>query len=107
MITTTPFRQGAVIVESAILSIKPGQGQAFETALKKALPLIEATPGFLGFEVRPCVEKENLYLLLVRWERLEDHTIGFRASDRYPKWREGLHHFYDPMPIILHFRDPV
>jgi len=96
-----------VIIESAILSVKPGQGPAFEAALKKALPLIKATPGFVGLEVRPCVEKANHYLLLVRWERLEDHTIGFRESERYPKWREALHHFYDPMPQILHFGEPV
>jgi heme-degrading monooxygenase HmoA len=88
-----------VIIESAILSIKPGQGPDFETALKKALPLIEAT--------RPCIERANQYLLLVRWENLEDHTIAFRQSDRFQKWREALHHFYDPMPEILHFRESV
>ena len=96
-----------MIIESAILSVRAGQNAAFEAALKQALPLIEATPGFLGLEVRPCIENASHYLLLVRWERLEDHTVGFRASDRYPKWRDALHHFYDPMPTILHFRDPV
>lgn len=96
-----------MIIEAAILTVKGGQSPAFEAALKQVLPLIEATPGFLGLELRPCIENAGQYLLLVRWKRLEDHTIGFRASERYPKWREALHHFYDPMPTILHFRDPV
>ena len=96
-----------MIIESAILSTKPGQGAAFEAALKQALPLIKATPGFVGLEVRPCIEKANHYLLIVRWERLEDHTVGFRESERYPKWREALHHFYEPMPQILHYGEPV
>ena len=96
-----------MIIESAILSIKPGQGPAFEAALRSAMPLIEATPGFGGIEVLPCVENANQYLLLVKWEKLEDHTISFRGSDRFPKWRAALHHFYDPMPTILHFREPV
>ena len=96
-----------MIIEAGILSIKAGQSAVFEAALKQALPLIEATPGFLGLEIRPCIENASQYLLLVRWERIEDHTIGFRASERYPKWREALHHFYDPMPAILHFREPV
>jgi heme-degrading monooxygenase HmoA len=95
-----------VIIESAILSIKPGQGPAFEAALKGALPLIEATPGFLGIEIWPCVEAADQYLLLVRWDKLEDHTVGFRSSDRFPKWREALHHFYDPMPVIRHYSEP-
>jgi heme-degrading monooxygenase HmoA len=96
-----------MIVESAILSIKPGLGPAFEAALQQVLPLIEATPGFIGIEVLPCVETADQYLLLVRWERLEDHTVGFRQSDRYPKWREALHHFYDPLPVVLHYRNTV
>lgn len=96
-----------MIIEAAMLSVKAGQGAVFEAALEQALPLIEATPGFLGLELRPCIEIPGQYLLLVRWERLEDHTIGFRASERYPKWRDALHHFYHPMPTILHFRDPV
>lgn len=96
-----------MIIEAAILSVKAGQGAAFEAALQQALPLIEATPGFLGLELRPCIENPGQYLLLVRWERLEAHTIGFRGSERYQRWRDALHHFYDPMPTILHFRNPV
>ena len=96
-----------MILEAAILNIRPGQGNAFEAALREALPLIEATPGFLGIEVRPCVEKPDQYLLLVRWGKLEDHTIGFRESDRYQKWRAALHHFYDPFPTVLHYGQPV
>jgi len=96
-----------MILESAILNIKPGQGKAFEAALRQALPLIEATLGFLGIEVRPCLEKPDQYLLLVSWEKLEDHTIGFRDSDRYQKWRAALHHFYEPFPTVLHYGEPV
>jgi heme-degrading monooxygenase HmoA len=96
-----------MILETALLSVRPGKGPAFESALREALPLIEATPGFLGLEVRPCLEKADQYLLLVRWEKLEDHTIGFRGSDRYEKWRAALHHFYEPSPTVLHFGEPV
>jgi heme-degrading monooxygenase HmoA len=96
-----------VIIESAILSVKTGQGPAFEAALTRALPLIQATPGFMGIEVRPCIEQANQYLLLIKWQRLEDHTVGFGQSDRYQKWREALHHFYDPMPTVLHFRESI
>ena len=96
-----------MILESAILSIKPGQGAAFESALRDALPLIQATPGFRGIEIRPCIEKTDRYLLLVSWEKLEDHTVGFRTSERYEKWRAALHHFYDPFPVVLHYGEPI
>ena len=96
-----------MILESAILDVKPGQQQAFEAALQEARPLIAATPGFVSIAVRRCIETPNRYLLLVEWERLEDHTIGFRQSPRYAQWRALLHHFYAPFPVVEHFAEDV
>jgi heme-degrading monooxygenase HmoA len=92
-----------VILESALLDVKPGEEAAFEAAIRQARPLIAATPGFRSIAVRRCFETPNRYLLLVEWEKLEDHTIGFRQSARYEKWRALLHHFYDPFPRVEHF----
>jgi heme-degrading monooxygenase HmoA len=96
-----------MILESALLDVKPGQEAAFEATLKEARPLIAATPGFRSIAVRRCIETPNRYLLLVEWEKLEDHTVGFRQSARYEKWRALLHHFYDPFPRVQHFVDSV
>jgi hypothetical protein len=43
----------------------------------------------------------------VHWARLEDHTIGFRQSAEYQRWRALLHHFYDPFPTVEHYGEPV
>ena len=94
-----------MILESALLDVKPGEEPAFEAALKEARALIAATPGFRSIAVRRCLETPNRYLLLVEWDRLEDHTVGFRQSPRYEKWRAMLHHFYDPFPRVEHFAD--
>jgi len=72
-----------MILEVAVLNVKPGEAAAFEAAMARARPLIEASEGFEGLEVRPCLEDSNRYLLLVHLARLEDHTEGFRGSDRY------------------------
>jgi heme-degrading monooxygenase HmoA len=96
-----------MILEAALLSVKPGMEPAFEAAMADARPLIAASPGFRGIEVRPCLEQPGRYLLLVSWDRLEDHTDGFRKSDRYPLWREKLHHFYDPFPTVEHFAPSI
>ena len=96
-----------MILEHAVLDVKMGQGAAFEAALNEALPLIAATPGFLGLEVYPCAERRDRYLLLVRWATMEAHTAGFRGSERYQQWRALLHHFYDPMPLVEHYGEPV
>jgi heme-degrading monooxygenase HmoA len=94
-----------MVLEVAILNVRPGQESAFETTIERARPLIEATTGFAGLDLRKCVETPNRYLLLVTWRALEDHTIGFRQSDRYAEWRELLHHFYDPFPLVEHYEE--
>jgi heme-degrading monooxygenase HmoA len=92
-----------MILESALLDVKAGEEAAFESAIRQARPLIAATPGFRSIAVRRCIETPNRYLLLVEWDSLEDHTVGFRQSARYEAWRALLHRFYDPFPQVEHF----
>lgn len=96
-----------MILEQAILKVKPGQAAKFEAAMKQAVPLISVSSGFLGLEVRPAVEAPGTYLLLVKWETVAAHREGFRHSDRYQKWKALLHHFYEPMPIVTYFGAPL
>jgi heme-degrading monooxygenase HmoA len=96
-----------MILEHAILNVRAGQAAAFETTMSHALPLIEATPGFIKLELRRCLEADHRYLLLVWWQHLENHTEDFRGSERYQRWRALLHHFYDPFPVVDHYAPPV
>ena len=96
-----------MILEMAALNLKPGTAPAFESAIRKARPLIEASDGFQRMEVRPCLETTNRYLLLVWWDSVESHTLGFRQSERYEEWRNLLHDFYDPFPVVEHFAAPL
>jgi heme-degrading monooxygenase HmoA len=92
------------VLEHALLDVVPGRGDDFERAFEQARPLIAASPGFRWLQLERCVERPSQYLLLVGWDRLEDHTEGFRGSDRYERWKELLHHFYDPFPLVEHYR---
>jgi heme-degrading monooxygenase HmoA len=96
----------AMILETAILNVRPGQEAEFEAAMIKAKPLIAASPGFMSLRVHKCIETPGRYLLLVEWHSLEDHTVGFRGSQRYQEWRALLHHFYDPFPTVEHYESP-
>ena len=98
-----------MILESAVLDVAPGRREEFLVAFRQALPLIAVQPGFLTLRLLPCLDagQESRFLLQVEWERLEDHTEGFRRSAEYPLWRELLHHFYDPFPLVEHYGEPV
>jgi len=96
-----------MVIEQTLLHVRPGQDDAFQQAMATARPLIAASPGFIGIEVRPAVEESGCYLLLVQWETIAHHRDGFRQSDRYQQWRALLHGFYDPMPQVRYFGDPL
>ena len=92
-----------MILEQAILDVKPGETLQFEAAFSRAQRIIAAAPGYVSHELQRCIEKSNRYLLLVRWRTLADHTEGFRRSAPYQEWKELLHHFYDPFPVVEHY----
>jgi heme-degrading monooxygenase HmoA len=96
-----------VITEHALLEVIAGREDEFVEAMEKAKSVIAASPGFVSLRVERCVERPSCFLLLVEWERLEDHTEGFRGSAAYEEWRTALHHFYDPFPAVEHFEAVV
>lgn len=92
-----------MILESAYLQVKTGETDAFEAAFKQASTIIASMSGYIHHELQRCLEDDHLYLLLVKWETLEDHTEGFRGSAEYQEWKALLHHFYEPFPTVYHF----
>ncbi|MEU6562101.1 antibiotic biosynthesis monooxygenase family protein [Nocardia nova] len=92
-----------MILEHALLPVLPDRTAEFEEAFDRARAIIARSPGFRGLTLSKSEEEPNTYLLLVRWERLSDHTEGFRGSAAYEEWKRTLHHFYDPFPVVQHF----
>lgn len=91
------------ILEAGILTVREGQAKEFEETFAVAQKIIMASTGYISHELRRCVEVKNQYILLIRWEKLEDHTVIFRGSDAFQQWRKLLHHFYEPMPQMMHY----
>ena len=92
-----------MILEVAILDVKPNMAAEFEAVFKTASAIISSMPGYISHELQRCIETMNRYILLVRWQNLEDHIVGFRQSPDYQTWRSLLHHFYDPFPTVEHY----
>jgi heme-degrading monooxygenase HmoA len=92
-----------VVLEHAPLQVIPGREHDFERAFDEASKIISGMPGFGSLRLDRCIEMRSRYLLLVEWERLEDHTEGFRGSAEYQRWKALLHHFYDPFPTVEHY----
>jgi heme-degrading monooxygenase HmoA len=93
-----------MILEVAVLDVRSGLTIEFEAAFQQAAPLIASMPGYISHELQNCLENPDRYILLVQWQTLADHTVGFRQSSAYQEWRALLHHFYDPFPTVEHYR---
>ncbi|WP_019866598.1 antibiotic biosynthesis monooxygenase family protein [Methylovulum miyakonense] len=91
------------MLEMAVLNIIPGKEAEFEAAFRTASAIISSMPGYVSHQLQHCVENESRYILLVHWQTLEAHTIGFRTSPRYQEWKKLLHHFYSPFPTVEHY----
>ncbi|MDA8045687.1 MAG: antibiotic biosynthesis monooxygenase [Actinomycetota bacterium] len=92
-----------MILEHAVLSVVHGQEDSFVAAFSQAKSIIAGMEGFEGLTLSRCVERPATFLLLVQWRQLQDHTEGFRKSPEYEAWRQLLHHFYDPFPVVEHY----
>ena len=60
--------------------------------------------GYIEHELLKCIAEENKYLLIVRWQKVEDRIEGFKKSEEYNRWKKLLHHYYDPFPVVEHYR---
>ena len=93
-----------MILEVATLNIKRGLSADFEMNFQKAEKIIATMKGYINHELKKCIEQDEKYILLVNWETIADHEIGFRKSDEYQEWKRLLHHFYEPFPTVEHYK---
>jgi heme-degrading monooxygenase HmoA len=95
-----------VIVERAQLEILAGQEAAFEAAFVRAREIVAAADGVRAVSLGRGVESPSRYLLLVEWESLEAHTVGFRQSEQFTRWRELVGPYFASPPEVEHY-EPV
>ena len=93
-----------MILEVADIRIHPGQQAAFDEALRRGVETVSAqATGFRGYEVHKGVESPERYLLMIRWDTLENHTVDFRQSQAFVRWRAIVGPFFAAPPQVEHF----
>ncbi|MGI5397248.1 antibiotic biosynthesis monooxygenase family protein [Streptomyces sp. CA-251251] len=91
-----------MITEIAQIEILPGQEEDFEKAVTQALPFFLAADGCDGVDLQRSVERPSRYRLVVRWETVEHHTVTFRASDGFARWRALAGPHFAASPQVEH-----
>lgn len=92
-----------MILEHADIRIDPAKSSAFEEAILRGVTTVVAkSKGFKGFKVNRSLESPGRYLLMIYWDTLEDHTVGFRGSDAFTQWRAIVGPFFAQPPVVEH-----
>ena len=93
-----------MIIEHVHLQIKADQSTGFEQAFQQAKEIIHPMSGLNAVQLIKNTNDEHRYILMIFWDRLEDHTEGFRQSEAYQQWKTLLHPFYDPHPEVEYYQ---
>jgi heme-degrading monooxygenase HmoA len=93
-----------MILEVADIRIQPGRQAAFDEAIQRGLTtVISSAKGFRGWKVNKGIESPERYLLMIFWDTLEDHTVGFRGGPLFAEWRAIVGPFFASPPVVEHF----
>jgi heme-degrading monooxygenase HmoA len=93
-----------MILELADIAIQPGQQAAFDEAIQRAIAtVVSRSPGFRGFQVHKGIESPERYVLTIRWDTLENHTVDFRGGPLFTQWRAIVGPFFARPPVVEHF----
>lgn len=91
-----------MILEIAQIDVKAGMEAAFEAGIAEAAALFQRAKGCRSFAVRRSVEKPQRYRLLIEWETLEDHTVGFMQSQDWKDYRAMVSPCFAAPPSVEH-----
>ncbi len=92
-----------MILEVAIMKIKPELMDKFEAVFPKAAAISASVPGFISLEMERCVETKGKYFYMIRWESIEAHEKNFRQSPKRAEFRKLLEEFWVEPPFAEHF----
>jgi heme-degrading monooxygenase HmoA len=92
-----------MVLEHAVITIRPGTVAEFEADLMEARSVIARAHGFISLAVHRGVESPERFVLLVEWETLDDHMVGFRESEAFAQWRALIGPYFASPPVVDHY----
>lgn len=92
-----------MVIEHAELPIIPGKEAEFEAAFEQGHKAIAQSPGYLWARLIRQIENPATYLLLIGWESLGAHMVGFRESGLFQQWRAAVGPFFASPPNVTHY----
>ncbi len=96
-----------MITEIADFAVLADKQEQFADAIRDGLALVGETPGFRGARLTRSIETPTRFVLLIEWDTVEAHTVGFRESENFTRWRAIVGPFFDGPPTVEHVEELV
>ena len=91
-----------MVLEHASLKLDPARISESDETLAGAIHLIRSSPGCRSVRLTRSLELPGTYVLLIEWDNLEDHTVGFRGSEVFATWRATISPLFTGDPVVDH-----
>jgi heme-degrading monooxygenase HmoA len=92
-----------MVLEVALIDVT--DPDAFADAFLGARDILAGTPGCRSVRMTRGVESAGRFVLLVEWDSVEAHEVGFRRTDRFTRWRAAIGPWFAEPPRVEHFTD--
>jgi heme-degrading monooxygenase HmoA len=92
-----------MIIEVTTIIIKENKNLEFESAFENVGQVLAKAEGYISHELQKCIENTNQYLVLIKWNNLEDHTVKFQPSGLFKELGSLISSFFERKPNVLHY----
>ena len=96
-----------MVLEIADFTVQQGTEEQFAHAVREGLRYASETPGFRHARLTRSAETPTRFVLLIEWDTIEAHTVGFRQSENFVRWRKLISPYFAGDPRVEHFADVV
>jgi heme-degrading monooxygenase HmoA len=96
-----------MVTEIADVRVLPDSQDTFPDAVAEGLKYVADTPGFRTARLTRSAETPTRFVLLIEWDSIEAHTIGFRESENFARWRAVVGPHFDGAPTVEHVTEVV
>lgn len=91
-----------MIFEVATIEVRAGSEEDFESGVAEALTIFRRAKGCRSLRLERSIEVPSRYRLVIGWDTIEDHVVGFRESPDFQAWRSLVGHTFAARPAVEH-----
>lgn len=92
-----------MVLEIAQYTAQPGKAEEFQAGLLRGIEIIRQAKGCVSASPRRQIEDPEKFIVMIEWETLEDHTVGFRGSPQFLEYRSHLAGLFVEPIVAPHF----